>query len=153
MSFSFWLTIFSKIMGVNWRTLTSLAPSTHWEFCILILKLIVKMAPEMSGFFNWLPLLHNLCDISYDTCGSILHVTPRIMEKSNFKKVWYKILQNYTTDEPCEKFNALIHSACDLNSVGDYNIPWMYFWRIRSKMFRVCHLEMMEFWTFFINLQ
>ena len=34
----------------------SLAPSTHWEFSIRILKLNVKMAPEMSGFFYWLPL-------------------------------------------------------------------------------------------------
>ena len=36
--------------------MTSLAPSTHWEFNVSILKLNVKMAPEMSGFFNWLPL-------------------------------------------------------------------------------------------------
>ena len=44
------------ITGANKRTLTSLAPSTHWEFSISILKLNVKMAPKMSGFFNWLPL-------------------------------------------------------------------------------------------------
>ena len=31
-------------------------PSTHWEFSISILKLKVKVALEMSGFFNWLPL-------------------------------------------------------------------------------------------------
>ena len=43
-------------IGVNWRTLTYLAPSTHWEFSFRILKLNAKMAPEMSGFFNWLPL-------------------------------------------------------------------------------------------------
>ena len=47
---------FSNITGVNWRTLTSLAPSTHWEFSISIIELNVKMAPEMSEFFNWLPL-------------------------------------------------------------------------------------------------
>ena len=29
---------------------------TDWEFSITILKLNSKMAPEMSGFFNWLPL-------------------------------------------------------------------------------------------------
>ena len=32
-------------------------PSTHWEFSIRILKLNVKMGQEMSGFFNWIPLL------------------------------------------------------------------------------------------------
>ena len=30
--------------------------SAHWEFSIRILKLNVKMAPEISGFFKWLPL-------------------------------------------------------------------------------------------------
>ena len=43
-------------MGDNLWTLTYLAPSTHWEFSIRLLKLNVKMAPEISGFFNWLPL-------------------------------------------------------------------------------------------------
>ena len=36
--------------------MTSLAPSTHGELSISILKLNMEMAPEMSGFFNWLPL-------------------------------------------------------------------------------------------------
>ena len=28
----------------------------HWEFSLSMLKLNVKMAPEMSGCFNWLRL-------------------------------------------------------------------------------------------------
>ena len=48
------------IIGVNHRILTSLAPSTHWDFSISIVKLNVKMAPEMVGFFNWLPLFLNI---------------------------------------------------------------------------------------------
>ena len=46
-----------KLTGVNERTLTSLAPPTHWKFSIRIPKLNVKMTPEMLGFFNWLPLI------------------------------------------------------------------------------------------------
>ena len=48
------------IIGVSQRNLTSLASSTNWEFSISILKFNVKMAPEMSGCFNWLPLFHFL---------------------------------------------------------------------------------------------
>ena len=47
-----------------WRTLKSLAPSTHWEFSVSILKFNVKMAPKISGFFNTLPLDHLLSDSS-----------------------------------------------------------------------------------------
>ena len=35
------------VIGINWSTLTYLAPSTHWEFSNGKLKLNVKMAPEM----------------------------------------------------------------------------------------------------------
>jgi len=34
-------------------------PSAHWEFSICILKLNVKMAPEMWGFLSWLPLRYD----------------------------------------------------------------------------------------------
>ena len=41
----------------NWKTRKHLAPSIHSEIGISILKRNVKMALEMSGLFNWLPLL------------------------------------------------------------------------------------------------
>ena len=39
-------------MGVNLRTLTYLAPPTHLELSIGILKLNVKMAPEIPTKFT-----------------------------------------------------------------------------------------------------
>ena len=49
---------------------------THWEFSIPILKLNVKMAPEMSGFFNWLPLLsaENLRENFKLTCNFLINM-------------------------------------------------------------------------------
>ena len=41
-----------------------MAPSAHWWFNISILKLNVKMALEVSGFFNWLPLLVNVIKLT-----------------------------------------------------------------------------------------
>ena len=54
------------LIGVNKRTLTYLAPSIHWKFGISIFKLNVKMASEMSGFFNWLPLYFGESDLKYE---------------------------------------------------------------------------------------
>ena len=45
-----------KVTGVNQRTLTSLAPSSHWVWVYEYWILNVQRAPEMSRFFNWLPL-------------------------------------------------------------------------------------------------
>ena len=44
--------LLSNVIGVNYWTLISLALSKQWEFSVSILKLNVKMAPEMSGFIN-----------------------------------------------------------------------------------------------------
>ena len=43
-------TLQNQITGINSRTLTFLAPATHWESRIRLLKLNVKMATEMSRF-------------------------------------------------------------------------------------------------------
>jgi len=59
------------ITGVNWRTLTSLAPSTHWELSISILN--VKMAPEMSGFFKGLPLPFSVTNKGLDLKTANFH--------------------------------------------------------------------------------
>ena len=45
-----------EVMGVLQWTLTSLAPSLHWEFSMSILKLNVKREPVMSIFIQGLPL-------------------------------------------------------------------------------------------------
>ena len=48
---------FSIQFRVNWCVFIW-GPSTHWKFSVSILKLNVKMTPEMSGFFDWLPLIN-----------------------------------------------------------------------------------------------
>ena len=56
-----------------------MAPSTHWEFSIN-----VKMAPEMSGFISWLPLLTN------DDCCKRLF--------------WYNFTVNHSGGDDFENF-------------------------------------------------
>ena len=44
---------FYQIKGVNWRTLTSLVPSSDWVWVDLYWILNVEKAPNMLEFFNW----------------------------------------------------------------------------------------------------
>ena len=70
-------TNFHQIIEANERILTYLAPSTHWEFSIDILKLNEKMAPKMSVFFNWLPLF---CDDEFNNDYGILFISIEIQQ-------------------------------------------------------------------------
>ena len=77
------------LTGVYIRTLKSLAPSTHWEFSISILKFNVKMAPEISGFFHTLPLSDIIFITQFDT----------LMQKFWFTKVCSRWFPDW---QPCD---------------------------------------------------
>ena len=69
-SSNFGFEVFFEVTGVNLRTLTSLAPSTHREFSISILKLSVKMAPVSVLELTPVNIFHEVlddCMVSYES--------------------------------------------------------------------------------------
>ena len=87
----------SHLIGVNWRTLTSLAPSTNLEFSISILKLHVKWRRRCQG---------SLIDCRYTTNSS-----------RNVKKVNYSLTQKVAETVALEQ--RLTTAECQNRAVSN----------------------------------